>query len=152
MHLHKTASGNFPRCCFFGELRASSGEGTARRWNRPTNRGNAGESPFAGAGQRNPAVNYGEAVVHRSTAPVDTVTLATTYFTKKRTHHRPGRWCVLFNFYACSAKRRWVKPWKSVMTPSLQRFSFWKVSRFLKNGSIAMIIPMFALLAARSPE
>ena len=44
---------------------------------------NAGESPFAGAGQRNPAVNYGEAVVHRSTAPVDTVTLATPYFTKR---------------------------------------------------------------------
>ncbi|MFZ2955123.1 MAG: hypothetical protein WA065_09845 [Trichococcus flocculiformis] len=38
---------------------------------------NDGESPFAGAGQRNPAVNYGEAVIRRSTAPVDTVTLAT---------------------------------------------------------------------------
>ena len=39
---------------------------------------NAGEAPFAGAGQRNPAVNYGEAVVHRSTAPGDPVTLGNT--------------------------------------------------------------------------
>ena len=62
-------------------------------------------------------------------------------------------YAFIFRFFqACSAKRRCVKPLKSVMTPSLQRFSFWKVSRFLKNGSIAMIMPMFALLAARRPE
>lgn len=44
---------------------------------KPQRGANAGEDNLDGGGQQNPAVNYGEAVFYRSTAPVDTVTLAT---------------------------------------------------------------------------